>query len=585
MTAIALNFHSGRFHATPWGRHVNEGAPEWPPSPWRLLRALVATWKRKLDGEFAESDMLALLTKLASPPSFVLPPATTGHSRHYMPWFKKGPDDKTLVFDAFVALNKTADIVVAWPDEVLTAEQREILSQLVQHLGFLGRSESWCDGRLLEDQEAQSLCRLARDNVVPHWCEPLGELPVTRDNEVVRVLCANPQTAFLDKHVVRLETVTSGRGKNKQTSTTRHALYEPNWHLCAETALLHDEKWSDPPGSCWVQYVRRSDCFRGAPKRRPSNITTSRPRRVITVARYAIDGAVLPLITETLPVAESARITLMGIFKRVKMDQHYGGRAPRPIPNDAPRFRSDVFSGKDTDGTPLTNHCHAYYLPTDEDGDGRLDHLTIVAEMGFGVDDPLEVRTFDQFRRLRWGDSEPLNLLLVGLGTATDFRGMVLNESRVWVSATPFLVTRHPKKNGSKRDPLHLLGNENQPAFVQHVLREELARFAKRRNATDSLSLPEVIRVASLVDEQHVFRIDPHRWFGSQATGPAVRPLQFKRFRQKRNDDGGSRPAGAFVIEFRNPIRGPICLGHSSHFGLGLFLPETGSAVRWSGLG
>ena len=580
MIAIALNFHSGRFHATPWGRHVNEGAPEWPPSPWRLLRALVATWKRKLDGEFADSDMLDLLTKLASPPSFVLPPATTGHSRHYMPWFKKGPDDKTLVFDAFVALNKTADIVVAWPDELLTAEQREILSQLVQHLGFLGRSESWCDGRLLEEQEAQSLCRLARENVVPHWCEPLGELPVTGDKEVVRVLCANPQTAFLDEHVVRLETVTSGRSKNKQTSTTRHALYEPNWHLCAETALLHDEKWSDPPGSCWVQYVRRSDCFRVAPKRRPSNITTSRPRRVITVARYALDGTVLPLITETLPVAESARITLMGIFKRLKLDQHYGGRAPRPIPNDAPRFRSDVFSGKDTDGIPLTNHRHAYYLPSDEDGDGRLDHLTIVAEMGFGVDDPLEVRTLDQFRRLRWGDGEPLNLLLVGLGTATDFRGLVLNESRVWVSATPFLVTRHPKKNGSKRDPLHLLGNENQPAFVQHVLREELARFAERRNATDSLSLAEVIRIAPLVDEQDVFRIDPHRWYGSQATGPAVRPLQFKRFRQKRNDDGGARPAGAFVIEFRNPVRGPICLGHSSHFGLGLFVPETESTVR-----
>jgi len=585
MIAIALNFHSGRFHATPWGRHVNEGAPEWPPSPWRLLRGLVATWKRKLDVEFAESDMLALLTKLASPPSFVLPPATTGHSRHYMPWFKKGPDDKTLVFDAFVALNKTADIVVAWPDELLTAGQREMLSQLVQHLGFLGRSESWCDGRLLEDQEAESLCRLARENVVPHWCEPLGERPVTGDKEVVRVLCADPQTAFLDEHVVRLETVTSGRGKNEQTSTTRHALYEPNWHLCAETALLHDEKWSDPPGSRWVQYVRRSDCFRVELKRRPPNITTSRPRRIITVARYALDGAVLPLITETLSVAESARITLMGIFKRLKLDQHYGGRTPRPIPNDAPRFRSDVFSGKDADGIPLTNHRHAYYLPTDEDGDGRLDHLTIVAEMGFGVDDPLEVRTLDQFRRLRWGDGEPLNLLLVGLGTATDFRGMVLNESRVWVSATPFVVTRHPKKNGSKRDPLHLLGNENQPVFVQHVLREELARFAERRNANDSLSLPEVIRIDPLDDEQHVYRIDPHRWYGSQATGPAVRPLQFKRFRQKRNDDGGARPSGAFVIEFRNPVRGPICLGHSSHFGLGLFVPETEQTVGWSGLG
>ncbi|MHC1769940.1 MAG: hypothetical protein AB9869_37600 [Verrucomicrobiia bacterium] len=31
-------------HATPWGRHVTEGAVEWLPSAWRILRAPVATW-------------------------------------------------------------------------------------------------------------------------------------------------------------------------------------------------------------------------------------------------------------------------------------------------------------------------------------------------------------------------------------------------------------------------------------------------------------------------------------------------------------------------------------------------------------
>ena len=49
MIGLSIRFPAGRFHATPWGRHVNEEAPEWPPSPWRLLRALVATWKQKLD--------------------------------------------------------------------------------------------------------------------------------------------------------------------------------------------------------------------------------------------------------------------------------------------------------------------------------------------------------------------------------------------------------------------------------------------------------------------------------------------------------------------------------------------------------
>ena len=46
MIAISLHFLTGRFHATPWGHHVNEGVAEWPPSPWRLLRALMATFYR-----------------------------------------------------------------------------------------------------------------------------------------------------------------------------------------------------------------------------------------------------------------------------------------------------------------------------------------------------------------------------------------------------------------------------------------------------------------------------------------------------------------------------------------------------------
>ncbi len=28
MLTIEMTFPTGRFHATPWGRHVNEGAPE-----------------------------------------------------------------------------------------------------------------------------------------------------------------------------------------------------------------------------------------------------------------------------------------------------------------------------------------------------------------------------------------------------------------------------------------------------------------------------------------------------------------------------------------------------------------------------
>ncbi|HFQ89125.1 MAG TPA: type I-U CRISPR-associated protein Cas5/Cas6, partial [Desulfobulbus sp.] len=57
MLAIGFRFIAGRYHATPWGRHVNEAAVEWPPSPWRIVRALAATWHRKLDRE-QQQDLL-----------------------------------------------------------------------------------------------------------------------------------------------------------------------------------------------------------------------------------------------------------------------------------------------------------------------------------------------------------------------------------------------------------------------------------------------------------------------------------------------------------------------------------------------
>src|SRR5436853_1557544 len=97
---IKLTFPAGRYHATPWGRHVNEGVPEWPPSPWRLLRALIAVWRRTCP-EFSEAQIRRILETLVQSPRFGPPgfPFRVAHTRHYMPWEKKGPADRTLVFD------------------------------------------------------------------------------------------------------------------------------------------------------------------------------------------------------------------------------------------------------------------------------------------------------------------------------------------------------------------------------------------------------------------------------------------------------------------------------------------------------
>ena len=268
------------------------------------------------------------------------------------------------------------------------------------------------------------------------------------------------------------------------------------------------------------------------------------------MVRFALDATVLPLVQNTLKIAEKARITAMGCYRRSEEERLYHGRIPKGVLLP----RSTVLAGKDADGNPLSGHSHAYYLPTDEDGDGRLDHLTIMAEMGFG---PGEVKAFDRMRQIKRDDGDPIRLLLLDIGRADKERAArFMGPARVWVSTTPFVATRHPKANGTKRDPADLLGPENQRAFAQKVLAEEIARLRERHP-----EIPDPISVSPLNDE--------HR-----CSAHSLRPIQFKRFRQKRTDDGGRRPAGAFKIVFPQDVTGPICLGHSSHFGLGLFVPN-----------
>jgi CRISPR-associated protein Csb2 len=514
--SICLAFATGRFHATPWGHHVNEGLPEWPPSPWRLLRALVATWKRKLPVDLlVQHEMPGVLAELArQSPQFHLPAATLGHTRHYMPWFKKGPDDKTLVFDAFVCLAPDAEVVFHWPDATLSPDGTQALARLLDLLGYFGRAESWASAWLLANFDpARVNCRIGHAN---------------GDSEPVRVLTADPQKCqvwdFTDKKIPRPD---------------------PLWNLLAETADMHLEKWSDPPGSQWQTYARRTDCFAPAQTSRRQPAPSS---QTFTVARYALDvsvgGRPLPLVTETLPLAEQARRSLLSICKHIALCRNPSLSDPDIWP------RSPAFWGKDEQRQPRTGHAHAFFLPADEDGDGRLDHLTVFAPMGFNA---LEQQAIDRLRRLPFGDGDPLHLLLTGLGSEHDFRAPLLGESTVWISATPFVVTRYPKLRGTKRDRPEDYASPRD--FARHVLRQELARR------------PELPQVFSIEDEE---LIGAHR----------LRPIQFKRFRRKANDDGGRRPAGGFRITFTTPVRGPLCLGHSCHFGLGLFLPSSPSAPR-----
>lgn len=507
--AIGISFPGGRFHATPWGRNVNEGVPEWPPSTWRLIRALVATWKRKLASEH-ELDRLipAIVEKLIAPPLFKLPPATQGHTWHFMPWHKDWkPQEphkaKTEVLDLFVAVDTSSEVICAWPDVHLDRDEEEALSLVLAHVNYFGRAESWAHLRVTQMPElAEINCALLSS----HQAQVRGHA------EPVRVVAPDPETW------------------NDWSYGPAAWKPDPLWNILAETMDLHGEKWNRPPGSRELTYSRPADAFSyvSAP-RRPSSASRM-------VVRYVLDGPVLPLVTETIYVADIARRRIQGIFGKI-----FDGES------------SAVLSGKSPDGVPLDGHGHAFFLPTDEDGDMRIDHLTVVAKDGF--DSARELRALDQFHVMHAPRGGPdIQLLLTGIGDLEHFvNAPLLSVSSRWRSLTPFVPTRHYKKRGQKRDTHPL------EEFPKTVLLEEIARRG----------MHEPVRVEPLT---RCLLWDHTRRQGS-SSGRAISWLQFRQERVRGNGRRGTHPGTGFLIEFPKPVRGPIALGYGCHFGLGLFAP------------
>jgi CRISPR-associated protein Csb2 len=109
-------------------------------------------------------------------------------------------------------------------------------------------------------------------------------------------------------------------------------------------------------------------------------------------------------------------------------------------------------------------------------------------------------------------------------------------------------TTRRTPAGAKRDDPEHYA---TAACFVRHVLAEELTR----RGLPPPTAIDEI------------------------AIGPAgLRPTHFDRSRRKDTDDGGRRPATALRLTFAAPVAGPLCLGHSCHFGLGLFQPSPTSS-------
>lgn len=416
MLAIAFRFPAGRYHATPWGRHVNEAEVEWPPSPWRILRALIATWHRKADqARHPESVLQGLVERMAvTLPRYHLPAAVRTHTRHYMPQgkFKNGREDTSLVFDAFIRLDSHAELIAAWPELTLPSEERELLGVLLRDLGFLGRAESWVEATLLDSWEGVPNCvpsELSLDTETGEALDP------------VRLIAPLEGEAYGEwrRRTIAAHGLDAKKPKKAQQqilATMPERLLDV---LHIDTADLQRAGWSQPPGSRFITYQRPYDCLAVEPRRR---IRTT-PSRA-TTARLILVGKPLPRVEDAVRIGE---LTRKAVVKQA--DRVTGGAVP------------SVLSGH---GLPPDNsHGHAFYLPEDADGDGHIDHVIIHARDGLTRD---SLRALSLLRRMWTGNNEEWHVILDRYGQAESFSSHpYLGSSRVWQSATPYLHPWHKK--------------------------------------------------------------------------------------------------------------------------------------------
>jgi len=519
---LEQKFPLGRFHATRW----NQGAfgdpyGEWPPSPWRLLRALSFRWFQ-LSRETGDTDrgrLYNLLNKLAqSPPEFYLPnlswngPAIKQYLPTEVDWtdaskkaaaFKKAKT--TLNEDHYRTISPDALIFWSWPN--LDDVDFELLDQLNSRILYFGRSES--------------LTQIRRISSLPSNAGFKCSLSVSENKDNVPVLAPIPG---LDMNLdILLATTEDPKIKNCEI----------------------------PPGTTWL-YAKLPE----RPKMMSTSKSSSKYPTNLNLLQFVIGGRVFPQKEKWVVVSERFR----GMVLRERFRQITGeNKTSFASLSSEQKMAVSQLSGKDSDGLPLVDHKHAYFsiIP---DANSQPTRLVVWRETPFTPD---EIDAFFKAteRDIIWDYNTPkwpLRLLPLPFETIPPESFSNIKHN-VWVSLTSFVppVSRKRFRKSGRERP-----GEN-PEMITTKLLER-----------NRLPIPKNIEILS-ADDQWIDRIDPEKTCQLRSEWVSVHRSLKARRKNKNNHERNVALGYYLRINFEEPVAGPIILGESSHFGLGLFVPES----------
>jgi CRISPR-associated protein Csb2 len=580
---VAARFPFGRYAATPWFRSRREhvGNVEWPPSPWRISRALVCAAHR-LGGSDLVDAAVEVVRRLARvEPEYVLPPAREVVYAQWMPQLEfedhflsgqRSENGHTLL-----AIDPARELLVRWSGIELDEKGRRLLGSLLGAIPFLGQSVAVCELALRDAWRAR-----ARDEGVAFSRAvgaERGDLPGER--AVVRLLTPEP-------------------------SVTRAQL-----EVSTADGLV--KAMPAPPGSRWVEYVRLTP---PRPRRR-----SAEPRVVRVIHR--LEGALRPPVAgpahpeagrpgprggvEIEKLVFAATGVWLADHELALADDDLDGRAERLVIRfQGPRPRHEI-GGMLAPQKRLTGPAIDCAL--------RLD--SVAWEAAAGVSDPSDSGPLERLLVFRV-ESERPPLLADALVVTELFRRRLLGvfARRLGADAVPTKLSGKRADGNDARDDhahLHVLVAASDEREIDRLAVWCPAGLTRSEvELVRSTTLPKLlgasVRLVPAADDRFSrpssrFRSHtpflpvrhPKRRGGTLRHAPADQigeelrrrglpePSAIVRidgpwssFRIVRLAKQGAFPhlgAHGFELDFPQPVSGPIALGRNSHFGMGLFLP------------
>lgn len=496
-------FPLGRFHATPWRVNpFNDPFGEWPPSPWRLVRAVVARWyqwKREAADPRNGQELDDLIRALCdSSYGFHLPVHARRGSelRQYFPVeFGWNPPDKkkaavrsygtSLAQDNYWCVPRDHDGAIWWfvEGDLWTDQLLEALDCCLARMIYFGRAESFTRMGRCAGPAPNPNCELLDDS------RKAGSVPVLV-----------PQRATGRSDV---ECITDDPDVAKPTV---------------------------PPGARLMYAVR--------PPRPPAGEGRDLPtiRADCRLLQFAIGWNVAPEPRAVARLTARFRSAVLGELLRIKMGDPQAIWSKVGV--SVRETVADMF-GKDTNGTPLHGHRHAeFFAWWEQERPTRL--LVWRGARPFDEDEQVAILRAAS-RELSWvaagPDADAWKIKLIPLDGAVPpppgFDGV---RSSTWESVTPYVPPRHHLRRGKPR-PRESISSQ---------IRRELA-----------------LREGIAAEQVEIEEIGGASWVAVHVPG-------------KRSGDRallGDRRGFWMRLRFNEPIDGPLRLGQSSSFGLGLFRP------------